>query len=164
MESREVDLSRVLRSDTSRDKLEFLLSSLPFKGRKGRMMKTEERIVDMAPDLPKHPAENECGLKPLGMKVVLLLDPDPTKTEGGIMLTETMAKNQMVKATVIQIGYGTRDDKFFVQPGSRVIVSRHAGNHITHLGVDYLIASQDNLIAVITKDAPQKAEESYLGE
>jgi len=150
MESIEVDLRRVIREDRA-NRLEKVLQTLDSGRIKKRVRIMNER-GDGAVDILEMPTANECGLKPLGTKVVLKVDEDPTETEGGIALPEDYKHGQLVKATVIQVGFGTKNEKLILQVGMRVITNRHAGNKITHLGVDYLVAEQSNIIAIITKE------------
>lgn len=58
------------------------------------------------------------------------------------------------EAEVISVGTGGRDEKgalieFTVKPGDRVLISKYGGTEIKLDGEDYLILSENDILAII---------------
>ena len=92
-------------------------------------------------------------LTPLGDRVLVRrVEPDE-KTKGGIILPDT-AKEKPREGIVISIGSGKRSEKgeiipLTVKPKDRVLFSSYAGSEIKLDGEDFLILSEDEVLAVI---------------
>jgi chaperonin GroES len=92
-------------------------------------------------------------LKPLNDKILLKRVEAESKTKSGIVLPET-AKEKPKRGTVIAVGDGklledgTRA-KFQVKKGDEVIFASYAGTEVKIDDVEYLILSEDEVLAVI---------------
>ena len=94
-------------------------------------------------------------LKPLGDKVVVKRLEAEEKTRGGIVLPDT-AKEKPKRGKVLAVGPGKTLEsgevaKPTVKKGDQVIFSSFAGTEITVDGVEMLIMSTDDILAVLTK-------------
>ena len=92
-------------------------------------------------------------LKPLGDKVVVKRLEADEKTKGGIVLPDT-AKEKPKEGKVLAVGEGKllEDGKradFQVKNGDRVIFSSYAGTEIKLDGEEYLLMSEDDILAII---------------
>jgi chaperonin GroES len=91
--------------------------------------------------------------KPIGEKLLVKRLEAEGKTAGGIVLPET-AKEKPKEGTVIALGDGKLLDsgkrsKFQVKKGDRVVFSSYAGTEIK-IGVEeYLLMSEEDILAVI---------------
>jgi chaperonin GroES len=75
------------------------------------------------------------------------------KTVGGIIIPDT-AKEKPSQGKVIAAGPGKRDDKgnliaLEVAVGDRVLFSKYSGSEATLRGDEYLIISEDDVLAVL---------------
>ena len=91
--------------------------------------------------------------KPLNDKILLKRVEAETKTKSGIVLPET-AKEKPKRGTVIAVGDGKLLDdgtraKFTVKKGDEVIFASYAGTEVKLDDVEYLILSEDEVLAVI---------------
>jgi chaperonin GroES len=92
-------------------------------------------------------------LKPLNDKILLKRVEAESKTKSGIVLPET-AKEKPKRGTVIAVGDGKLLDsgeraKFQVKKGDEVIFASYAGTEVKIDDVEYLILSEDEVLAVI---------------
>ncbi len=92
-------------------------------------------------------------LRPLSDKIVVQRLKAEEKTKGGIVLPDT-AKEKPKEGRVISIGEGKllKDGsraKFQVKNNDHIIFSSYAGTEIKVDGDDFLIMSEDDVLAVI---------------
>jgi chaperonin GroES len=92
-------------------------------------------------------------VRPLGDKILLKRLEAETKTKSGIVLPET-AKEKPKRGTVIAIGDGKLLDsgeraKFQVKKGDEVIFASYAGTEIKIDNEEYLVLSEDEVLAVV---------------
>ncbi len=91
--------------------------------------------------------------KPIGEKLLVKRLEAEGKTAGGIVLPEA-AKEKPKEGTVIALGDGKLLDngkrsKFQVKKGDRVVFSSYAGTEVK-LGVEeYILMSEEDILAVI---------------
>ncbi|MCI0641258.1 MAG: co-chaperone GroES [Gemmataceae bacterium] len=90
---------------------------------------------------------------PLNDKVVVKRLEAEEKTAGGIVLPDT-AKEKPRQGKILSVGDGRLLDNgkrgtFQVKEGDRVLFSSYAGNEVTVDGEEYLIMSEDDILAVI---------------
>jgi len=90
---------------------------------------------------------------PLNDKIVVERLEADEKTAGGIILPDT-AKEKPKQGKVISVGDGKilEDGKraaFQVKLGDRVLFSSYAGNEVTVDGKEFLIMTEDDLLAVV---------------
>ena len=93
------------------------------------------------------------GLKPLNDKVIVRRLEAEEVTRGGIVLPET-AKEKPKEGRVLSLGQGAilKDGKrapFQVKVGDRVIFNSYAGTEVKFDGEEYLIMSEEDILAVI---------------
>jgi chaperonin GroES len=92
-------------------------------------------------------------VRPLGDKILLKRLEAETKTKSGIVLPET-AKEKPKRGTVIAVGDGKLLDsgeraKFQVKKGDEVIFASYAGTEIKIDNEEYLVLSEDEVLAVV---------------
>ncbi len=90
---------------------------------------------------------------PLNDKIVVKRLEAEDKTAGGILLPDT-AKEKPKQGKVLSIGDGRLLDSgkraaFQVKEGDRVLFTSYAGNEVTVDGEEYLIMSEDDILAVV---------------
>jgi chaperonin GroES len=92
-------------------------------------------------------------VRPLGDKILLKRVEAESKTKSGIVLPET-AKEKPKRGTVIAVGDGKLLDsgeraKFQVKKGDEVIFASYAGTEIKIENDEYLVLSEDEVLAII---------------
>jgi chaperonin GroES len=90
---------------------------------------------------------------PLNDKIVVKRLEAEEKTAGGIVLPDT-AKEKPKQGKVLSLGDGKLLEngsraKFQVKEGDRVLFTSYAGNEVNVDGDEYLIMSEDDILAVI---------------
>ena len=93
------------------------------------------------------------NVRPLGEKVLIKRVEVEGKTAGGIVLPDT-AKEKPKEGKVIAIGDGRilksgERAKVQVKKGDRVLFSSYGGTEVRIDGEDYLLMSEDDILAVI---------------
>ena len=91
-------------------------------------------------------------IKPLADRVVVKLVEAEEKTKSGLILTAAAQEKPQV-AEVIAVGPGGMVDgkevKMIVKVGDRVITSKYSGTEIKIDGTEYIIVSQNDILAVV---------------
>ena len=92
-------------------------------------------------------------IKPLGDRVVIRVLEQEEKTASGIFLPDT-AKEKPSQGEVIAVGTGKLQDNgtrtpLEVSVGDKIIFSKYAGTEVKYDGVDYLIVSERDILAVL---------------
>ena len=90
---------------------------------------------------------------PLNDKIVVKRLEAEEKTAGGIVLPDS-AREKPKQGKVLSRGDGKRLDSgkraaFQVKEGDRVLFTSYAGNEVTVDGEEYLIMSEDDILAVV---------------
>ena len=93
------------------------------------------------------------NLEPLNEKIVVKRLEAEEKTAGGIVLPDT-AKEKPKQGKVRALGNGKLLDSgkrapFQVKEGDRVLFTSYAGSEVTIDGEEYLIMTEDDILAVI---------------
>ena len=93
-------------------------------------------------------------IKPLGDHILIEPVKEEEKTKAGIFLPETANKEKSEEGKVIAVGPGkmTDDGKILmmsIKPGDKVLFKKWALNEIKVGGKDYLIASENDILAII---------------
>jgi chaperonin GroES len=93
------------------------------------------------------------NVKPLGEKVLIKRVEAEGKTAGGIVLPDT-AKEKPREGKVVALGDGKllkdgRRAEFQVKKGERVLFSSYGGTEVKIDGEEYLLMSEDDILAVI---------------
>ncbi len=99
----------------------------------------------------------EIGLKPEGVRVIILPDPVVEATSGGIILPEVAKENekmQTVRGTIVAIGPNV-DVLFEDGPldiGDHVLYAKHSGVFVVDEkdGVEYRLANDEDIFARIS--------------
>jgi len=95
------------------------------------------------------------NLKPLGDRVVVKpLEESETRTPSGLVIPDT-AKEKPQTGEVIAVGPGARDEDgnripVDVSVGDLVLYSKYGGTEVKHEGVEYLVVSERDILAVVS--------------
>lgn len=89
---------------------------------------------------------------PLNDKIVVKRLEAKDKSAGGVMLPDT-AREKPKQGKVLSVGDGKRLENghrapLFVKEGDRVLFSSYAGNEVNIDGEEYLIMSEDDILAI----------------
>ena len=92
-------------------------------------------------------------VKPLGDKILVKRLEAEEMTKGGIVLPDT-AKEKPKEGEIIEVGDGKVLDsgerrEFQVEKGDRVIFASYAGTEVTVDGEEYLVMSEDDVLAIV---------------
>jgi chaperonin GroES len=93
-------------------------------------------------------------IRPLGDKVLIKRLEAEEKTAGGIVLPET-AKEKPKKGKVMAVGDGKQLESgekapFQVSVGDTVLFGSFAGTEVTVEGKEYVLMSEDDILAVLS--------------
>lgn len=96
-------------------------------------------------------------IKPLGDRVVIMPLSDEEKggkTKSGIIIPETVNKERSEEGVIVAVGPGRVGDDnelvpMTVKKGQRVIFSKYSPDEIKIDGKEYLIVSEQQILAVI---------------
>jgi chaperonin GroES len=88
----------------------------------------------------------KVNIRPLGENVLIASEKAVSKTTSGIYLPDTATGEKPQQGKVIAIG---DSDKIKVKSGETVIYTRYGGTEVKVDGVEYLIVTQKDLLAVI---------------
>lgn len=94
-------------------------------------------------------------VKPIGDKILVERVESEEKTKGGIILPDT-AKEKPKEGKVIAVGEGRMLENgekvpFQVKVGDRIVFSSYAGTEIKIDEKEYLIMSEEDVLAIIEK-------------
>ena len=90
-------------------------------------------------------------LKPLHDRVLVKPDVEEEKTQGGILIPDTVKKEKSQRGEVIAVGEGIdANTPLKVKPGDKVLYSKYAGNDIQLDKVDHIIMRESDILAIIT--------------
>lgn len=94
-------------------------------------------------------------LKPLGDRIVVQAAPQEEKTKGGLVLPDTV-KEKPVEGIVVAVGEGKVLENGTRQPmdvkvDDKVIYSKYSGTEVKLEGEEYLILSERDVLAIVTK-------------
>jgi chaperonin GroES len=92
------------------------------------------------------------NLRPLGDRVVLKHKEAEEKTQSGIILPDS-AKEKPVEAVVVAVGPGKVEKgektEMQVKEGDKVIYSKYAGTEVKYGDEEYIIVTQNDIIAIV---------------
>ena len=96
---------------------------------------------------------NAMKLRPLGSRVIVKPETTEEKTKGGIFLPETASKEKPQVGTVLAVGPGKilengQKVALEVKVNDRIIFSKYAGTEIKINEVEYLILSENDILAI----------------
>ena len=91
-------------------------------------------------------------LKPLQNRVVIKFVEAEEKTKTGIILTASAQEKPQI-AEIIAVGAGKVEDgkliPMSVKVGDKVIASKYAGTSVKMDGVEYVVLSEDDILAIV---------------
>jgi chaperonin GroES len=92
-------------------------------------------------------------IRPLHDRILVKRLEEQKKTAGGLHIPDT-AKEKPLEALVVAVGTGkVQEDgslrKLGIKAGDKVLLSKYTGNEIKVDGVEHLILSEDDVLAVI---------------
>lgn len=87
-------------------------------------------------------------LKPLLDRVVIKIKENNDRSKSGIILKESDKEKTQI-AEVLEIGQGTKEVKMEVKKGDKVVVNKYAGTEIKYEGEDFIIISQNDILAIV---------------
>ena len=91
-------------------------------------------------------------LKPLQNRVVIKFEEAEEKTKAGIILTASAQEKPQI-AEVISVGNGKVEDgkliPMSVKVGDKVIASKYAGTSVKMDGNEYVVVSEDDILAIV---------------
>jgi chaperonin GroES len=98
-------------------------------------------------------SSNGMKVVPLNDKIVVKRMEAEEKTAGGIVLPDT-AKEKPKQGKVLSLGDGKlletgKRAAFQVKEGDRVLFTSYAGNEVSLDGEEYLIMTEDDILAVV---------------
>ena len=102
------------------------------------------------------------ALRPLHNRIVVERIDEAEQTSAGGIIIPDSAKEKPQEAAVIAVGPGKLNDDGARQPldvqvGDRVLVGKYAGNDVKIDDKDYVILTEDEVLAVIEGEAATKA-------
>ncbi|XOB46875.1 MAG: co-chaperone GroES [Candidatus Nealsonbacteria bacterium] len=94
------------------------------------------------------------NIKPLSDHVLIEPIKEEERTKSGILLPETADKEKPEQGEVIAVGPGKRNDSGNIIPmeikvGQKVLFTKYGPNEIKVDGKEYLIAKQEDILAII---------------
>ena len=96
---------------------------------------------------------SNINLEPLYDKVVIKPAPAETKTKSGIVLPDTAEKEKPQEGEVIAVGRGKYIDGKLIRPqvkiGDKVLYKKYGPDEINIDGEEYLIGSEEDILAII---------------
>ncbi|MBQ9747244.1 MAG: co-chaperone GroES [Clostridia bacterium] len=91
-------------------------------------------------------------LKPLADRVVVKMTEAEETTKSGIILTAS-AKEKPQVAEVLAVGPGAMKDgklvPMTIKVGDKVITSKYSGTEIKMDGIEYIIVSESDILAIV---------------
>ncbi|MBI3573291.1 MAG: co-chaperone GroES [Candidatus Kerfeldbacteria bacterium] len=92
-------------------------------------------------------------LKPLGAKALIKPVKEEKMTKSGIVLPDTVEKEELEQGEVIAVGEGKRDHgqlvPMTVKVGDRVILKKYGPDKVKIDGQDFLVADEDDIVGII---------------
>lgn len=94
------------------------------------------------------------NIKPLGDRILIEPITEAEKTKSGIYLPDTASKERPEEGRVIAVGEGRMSDEgklipVKVKKGQKVLFTKYGPNEIKVGGKEYLIAKEEDILAVI---------------
>ena len=90
----------------------------------------------------------KLNIKPLADRVLVEPMQAETKTASVIIIPDN-AKEKPQKATVVAVGNGTKDNPMTVKVGDVVLYGKYSGTELKFDGVDYLMMSEKDILAIV---------------
>ena len=105
-------------------------------------------------------------LKPLGNRVILEAVSTEEKTKSGIIIPDTVDKEKPEQGKVLAVGPGKvlesgQRNQMDIKEGDTVLFSKYSPTEIKIEGKDYLVVSDEDILAVIGDNNQAKEEINY---
>lgn len=106
-------------------------------------------------------------IRPIRDNILVLPDPDPDRTAGGLFIPKASVEMKKFVGTVIEVGEGhLTDERLYeategpskfepysvplrVKRGDRIVYDKYAGSFITHEDIEYVLIKENNVLAVV---------------
>lgn len=88
------------------------------------------------------------NFKPLSNRVLIEPIVVESKTASGILIPDT-AKEKPQQGTIVAVGGGKKDQPITVKVGDKVLYGKYAGTEIKHENENYLLMTEDDVLAII---------------
>ena len=88
------------------------------------------------------------NLKPLGDRVIVKALPKEETTKSGIILPESVNKENRMEGEIISLGQGEKLKALNLNVGQKVVFSEYGGTEIKVDGQEYKILNHEDLLAV----------------
>jgi len=89
------------------------------------------------------------NLKPISDHIIIEPLKEEEKTKGGIFLPQSAEKERPEQGLVIAVGPGKKEIPMEVKKGDKVIFTKYGPHEIKVGNKEYLIAGQDDILAII---------------
>jgi len=89
--------------------------------------------------------KNETGINPLNDRVLVRPDVIAKKNSVGVLVDTKAALAKPVYGTVLAVGTKPMKEKFFVEPGDRVMYKFYGGNEFDHKGEKLMMMKEADL-------------------
>jgi len=94
------------------------------------------------------------NIKPLSNYILIQPIKPEEKTKSGILLPDTIEKERPEQGLVIAVGPGKKTSsgkiiEMDIKPGQKVLFTKYGPNEIKINNKEYLIARQDDILAII---------------
>jgi chaperonin GroES len=86
------------------------------------------------------------AIKPLDDRIVAIREEAENKTASGLFLPDS-AKEKPVVAKVVAVGKSVKEVKI----GDYIVYKEYAPTELKHMGSEYLIVREDDVLAVLAK-------------
>ncbi len=95
-------------------------------------------------------------IRPLNQNIVVEVKEIPKTTASGIILSGTASTPTHVEGIVLNVGAGRLTSEgtripLSVVIGDRIMFNDYSGKKVTHEGKEYIILSEDDVLAIISK-------------
>ena len=90
----------------------------------------------------------KLNIRPLGTRVVVEPAKAENKTASGIIIPDT-AKEKPNQGTVVSVPDANKDNQVTVKVGDIVLYGKFAGTEVEIEGNDYIIMSEEDILAVV---------------
>jgi chaperonin GroES len=103
--------------------------------------------------IPQGEAQMQVDFIPLHDRILVRRKQEPEKTEGGIVIPDTV-KEKPQEGEVLAAGEGkVKDDgnvvPLQVKPGDHILFGKYAGTDIIFQGQDYLIMREEEVLGIV---------------
>lgn len=89
------------------------------------------------------------NLKPVGDRVIVQPLKKEEVTASGIVLPDTVEKEQKAEGEILAIGSGEKITKLGLSKGKKVIYKKYGGEEVEINDVEYKILDHDDILAIV---------------